>query len=179
MNTPTSRRFVQGTRTPAVLALIVLCATAVFHVSALKPAEERLRAAQRSLETRATGEATQPARVSPQARIAADLGQFYAFFNGELSYVDWLARFYDAAGRAGVAPQRVEYRSIEPVGVPMVLQEIAVPVTGDYAKIRAFAQGVLLNVPVASMDQITFRRAQANQTEVDADLRFTIYLARE
>lgn len=167
-----------GARIPAVLALVVLCATAAFHVSVLQPAEARLDAAQRSLETRARGKA-EPARVTPQARIAADLGQFYAFFNGELSYVDWLARFYDAAGRAGVAPQRVEYRSTEPAGVPMVMQEITVPVTGEYAKIRAFAQGVLLNVPVASMDQITFRRAQANQTEVDADLRFTIYLTRE
>lgn len=165
-------------RIPVVLAIVVLGAAAVFHGYAVKPAEERLEALERSIADRAPKARARPLRLTAQDEVAGRLGQFYAFFDGELSYVDWLARFYAAAASSGIATPRVEYRSVEPAGVPLVLHEVSIPVTGDYARIRAFTEGVLNNVPVASLDQITFRRARASEVEVEADLRFTFYLSK-
>lgn len=165
-------------RVPVMLAIVVLGATAIFHGYALKPAEERLQTLERSINDRVPKGAAQPVQPTPQAELAGRLGQFYAFFDGELTYVDWLARFYAAASSTGIAAPRAEYRSVEPAGVPLVLHEVSIPVTGDYARIRAFAESVLNNVPVASLDQITFRRARAGDAEVEADLRFTFYLSK-
>lgn len=165
-------------RFPVLLAMILLGATAVFHGYALEPAEERLESLERSIKERAPKATTQPARPTAQAEVAGRLEQFYAFFDGELTYVDWLARFYAAASVTGIAAPRAEYRSVEPAGVPLVLHEVSIPVTGDYARIRTFAESVLNNVPVASLDQITFRRAAAGDAEVEANLRFTFYLSK-
>ena len=165
-------------RAPVVLALAVLCSTAAFYIYALGPAEVRLQALEGALAVREPRAAVQPATLTPQAEIAGQLSQFYAFFDGELSYADWLARFYAAAAATGIAPQRVEYRSVEPAGLPLVLHEVSIPVTADYARIRAFSENVLINVPVASLDQITFRRPRADAAEVEADLRFTFYLTK-
>jgi hypothetical protein len=165
-------------RVPVVLALVVLGAASVFQGYAVNPAEKRLEALEQSIAARAPKARAQPLRLTAQDDVAGRLGQFYAFFDGELSYVDWLARFYAAAASSGIAAPRVEYRSVEPTGVPLVLHEVSIPVTGDYARIRAFAESVLNNVPVASLDRVTFRRARASDVEVEADLRFTFYLAK-
>lgn len=166
------------TRLPVVLSILVMGVAAAFHAYALKPAEERLAVLERSLVHR-TIPAAPPARLTPQSDVAGKLGQFYAFFDGELSYVDWLARFYDMAERTGVSPQRVDYRRVEPEGIPLVLHEVSIPMTADYSRIRAFSEGVLNAVPVASLDQITFRRQRSDQPEVEADLRFSFYLPKK
>lgn len=166
---------------PTVAAVVVFAIAATFHVYAVRPAEQRLERLQISLDKRAAkaAGAARPSRLAPQAEVAGKLGQFYAFFDGELTYVDWLARFYDVAQQTQVPIQRVEYRTVEPAGIPLVLHEVSVPVTADYARVRAFSEGVLTAIPVASLDQITFKRQRANQAEVEADLRFSFYLPRK
>lgn len=164
---------------PAILAAIVLCSAGAFHVYAVKPAEQRLAAVERSIEKRAPKPDVQSARITPRSELADKLGQFYAFFDGELSYVDWLARFYDVAERSGVAVQRVDYRTVEPAGIPLVLHEVSVPIIADYAKVRAFSEGVLNAIPIASLDQITFRRQRSNHPDVEAALLFSFYLPKK
>ena len=164
-------------RAPVIAAVVLLAGAGAFHAYALRPSEARLEALERSIAKRTAAAATEP-RQTPRDEAAARLAQFYAYFGTELSYVDWLARFYAAASQTGVAPQRVEYRNVEPQGIPLVLHELSVPASGSYAKIRAFSESVLANVPVASLDQITFRRTAGTDSEIEADLRFTLYLAR-
>lgn len=162
-----------------VVAISVFGTAGALHVYAVKPAEERLAALELSIEKRTARAAAHPSRLKGQAEVAGKLGQFYAYFDGDLSYVDWLARFYDVAERTGVRVQRVDYRTVEPAGIPLVLHEVSVPMTADYARVRAFSEGVLTAVPIASLDQITFRRQRTNQAEVEADLRFSFYLPKK
>jgi hypothetical protein len=166
-------------RLPVVLAILVVVVSAAFHVLAVRPAERRLASLEAALASRTPVVAVRPTSISAQSEIAARLGHFYAFFDSELSYADWLARFYDAAERTGVMTQRVEYRTTEPAGIPLVLHELSVPVTGDSSKIRSFCETVLSSIPVVSLDQITFRRPRATDAEVEADLRFTFYLPKQ
>jgi hypothetical protein len=166
-------------RLPVIVALLVLAGAGAFHVYVLNPAQSRLESLERSLEKRMPR--AQPARaprLTANAEIASQLEGFYAFFGGELTYVDWLARFYDAADRSGITMQRVQYRTIETPGIPLVLHEVSLPATANYAKLRAFSESVLTHIPVASLDQITVKRSRANDAEVEAELRFTFYLAR-
>ena len=164
---------------PASVALGLLAATTVFYMSVLVPAEERLRALEDTIAKRKPAPELltvgyQPAPTEPAAKLRA----FYAFFDKGTAFTEWLARLYAAAERAGVELKLADYRRIEPADVPFLLQEVTLPVTGDYARIKAFAEGVLAAVPVASLDHVVLRRQRANVGLIEAELKFTFYLPR-
>lgn len=164
-------------RFPEIIALALLCATAAFYLWVLQPAEARLLALEQSLAGLKAASSAIPAQYRQGSKdAAAKLGAFYAFFERGDTFTDWLARLYDVAERAGVELQQGEYRQVDPEEALLTLREVTLPITGDYAKIRAFSEGVLNAVPVASLDRIAFRRQQATQSRVEAELRFTFYL---
>lgn len=164
---------------PELAALLLLVATTVFYMSVLRPAEDRLQALEDAIAKRK--------QASPLIAVsyagaptdpAAKLGAFYAFFDKGNTFTDWLARLHAVAERTGVELKQGEYRRIEPADVPLVLQEMTLPVSGDYLRIRALAEGVLGAIPVASLDHVTFRRQRANSNVIEAELKFTFYLPR-
>ncbi|HSC05408.1 MAG TPA: hypothetical protein VLD59_01125 [Steroidobacteraceae bacterium] len=166
-------------RLPATLALAMLAATAFFYMSMLAPAEERLRGLEDTIAKRRP--APELLTVSYQTgptEPAAKLRAFYAFFDKGTPSTEWLARLYAAAERAGVELKLADYRRVEPADVPLLLQEVTLPVTGDYARVRAFAEGVLGTVPVASLDHVSLRRPRVNVNQIEAELKFTIHLPR-
>lgn len=169
------RRSRIGARELAALALLVT--TGIFYVFELRPAEQRLAALDRSVAMRANRIPLMLAGDSSEKSVhGRQLGAFYAFFDRQQALSDWLARFYALAEHSGIELQQADYRRSEPIDIPLATFEISSPVTGDYARIRAFAEGVLANIPVASLDGITFRRQRANQALIEAELRFTLYL---
>lgn len=159
------------------IALTMLAATTFFYVSVLAPAEERLRGIEGAIAKRRPAPelltvSSQPGPTEPAAKLRA----FYAFFDKGTPITEWLARLYAAAERAGVELKLADYRRIEPPDVPLLLQEVSLPVTGDYARIRAFTERVLGAVPVASLDHVSFRRPRVNVSQIEAELKFTLYL---
>jgi hypothetical protein len=164
---------------PGIIALLLLGATTVFYVSVLEPAEKRLHVLEEAVAKRKAASA--PLSVGYQRTAdnpAAKLGAFYAFFDKGNTLTDWLARLYAVADRAGVELRQGDYRRVEPADVPLVLQEVTLPVTGEYARIRTFAEGVLGTVPVSSLDHVSLRRQRTNVSLVEAELKFTFYLPR-
>jgi Tfp pilus assembly protein PilO len=49
-------------------------------------------------------------------------------------------------------------------------------VTGNYEQIRKFSEAVLNAMPVMALEQITFRRKKATDTQIEAEIRLTLYL---
>jgi hypothetical protein len=162
-------------RPAEVTALAVLLVTAIVYVWVLNPAEDNLSRLERALAQRAAASPVMPANDGPKD-AAAKLAAFYAFFDRNLTYNDWLARFYEIAERTGVQTSQAEYRRTRRADVPLALHEVSLPVSGDYGKVRAFVEGVLGTIPVASLDYISFRRRQPNEDPVDAELKFTFYI---
>ncbi|MBI1905699.1 MAG: hypothetical protein HYS20_05570 [Rhodocyclales bacterium] len=164
-------------RPPEIVAIALLCVTTAFYLLVLRPAEARLTAMEQALQ----GRKAQLPIVSGQHRGSAPdlgkkLGAFYTFFQKDRTFTDWLARLYDVAERTGVELQQGEYRQVDHGDVPLTLREVTLPISGDYARIRAFAEGALNAIPVASLDRISFRRQQSVQSRVEAELKFTFYL---
>jgi hypothetical protein len=157
-----------------LLALSLLAATAAFYVLVLTPAERELQMLERAVAERQT--AASPPATSATGGAAAQLADFYSFFDRKLTYAEWLARFYAVADERHIEVHRAEYKRLVRSDAPMILYEVSLPVTGDYSRIRAFAEGVLSAVPVISLDHITFRRVRTGSDEVDAELKFTFYL---
>jgi hypothetical protein len=158
---------------------VLLLAALAFHVLVVQPGETRVDALREAVARRAHSvrQVSMPPPDMPNS--AADkLQAFYAFFHRGMNMSDWLARIYDVAERAGVSLQQGDYRLAESGDAPLDRYEVTLPVSGDYGKIRSFAEGVLNVIPVASLDHIAFRRQRPNQGDVDAEMRFTVYLER-
>ncbi len=102
-------------------------------------------------------------------------------------------KFYDNLGRRDYAEQQLkamfaiaakknlmlnegEYKSGEDRNSGIVAYQIQLPVSGPYPAIREFCEEVLVTIPFASLDQISFKREMISKNNLEATLRFTLYL---
>jgi hypothetical protein len=162
---------------PGVAGVGVLLFCAMFWGSAVAPLNARLSAANgelRALQAKATS-----AEAGGAARGGLDA--FYGFFVSGKSSADWLQKIFALAEDSGIALQRGSYRYNRVPGERIARYEITLPVTGSYVQIRRFLASVLNEIPVASLDGIAFEKKRIGDSDVEAQLRLTLYLdaARE
>jgi hypothetical protein len=89
---------------------------------------------------------------------------------------DSVQSLFAAARREGVLLAEGRYRlGTEPSGL-FQIYEIDLPVRGSYAAIRRFVERSLLALPHAALVDARFKRESARANEVQAQLRFVLYL---
>lgn len=158
----------------ALASLAVLATAFLFHVIAVRPLEARLALLEgkRSASARDTA-AESILSGAPGAKLAA----FYAFFDHQVSQVDWLARLYGRANAAGIEFRAADYRLIDTNG-RLTRYEATLPLSGSYAQIRSFLEASLEDNPLLSLDQLNIRRKRINDARVDAEAVVTIHLLK-
>ncbi len=162
---------------PGKVAIALFAGVAIFIQAALRPLEIENQRLDKSLE-RATKQLPSAnssliRTASPSAKLAA----FYQFFRREEVTTDWLAKLHAVAEGSGVEMRIAEYQLVKGPG-KLDRYEIALPLAGDYAQIRAFLENALLQIPVLSLDQVNFRRKRVNDLSVETDIRFTLHMLR-
>jgi hypothetical protein len=155
--------------------LAVLGAALAFLALVLQPLEERSARLERRLEQRAPAAA--PGVVRTGAAPAAQLAAFYAFLDRGRDAPQWLARLHALALEAGLRLPAAEYR-LHDTGTPLERYEIVLPVSGSYAELRAFLESALAEIPVLSLDAVSFTRQRADEARLRADLRLTLHLVQ-
>lgn len=158
----------------AAAAVALLLAAAAFRAVVLGPLREEV-AGLEGTRWRAQHGLTFASR-GPDT-VVNDLDAFYAFFRRHEKPADWLVVMFGVAEQNGLRVAQGEYRRVESIDAPLIRYEVTLPLTGDYRHIRAFAEGTLSAVPIASLDHIALHRPGAAQREVEAALRFTLHLA--
>lgn len=157
------------------LALWLLGAGTLFLVLVLNPLEARdaelaARLAQnRDAVARSGGE--------PRKAPAEQLASFYRFFKGGDDVTDSIVKLAAAGRAAGLELRAADYR-LKETGTPLGRYEIALPVSGSYARIRGFLKTALAEMPALSLDRVDFTRKRSTDAVVHADLRFTLYLVK-
>jgi hypothetical protein len=81
-----------------------------------------------------------------------------------------------ALTRPALAWQHAEFQQTTDDGLGWVRLQIDVPVTGDYRRMRRALDSALRELPALSLDQVSFVRPTADQTQVEARLRFSLWL---
>lgn len=158
---------------PGLLGLALIVAGLAADAALRQPLTARLDA----LEQRA-GSVERDAR-RPAVAMATQLERFHAHFRREEDINDWLAVLYHIAEEAGVELGVADYRlSPHPV-LALTAYEITVPLTGQYGTLRAFSETLLNSIPVASLDALRFSRKRAGATQVEAEMRLTLYVPRK
>lgn len=89
-----------------------------------------------------------------------------------------LAEIYAAAAREQLSLARAEYQ-FAPAGDPVFqLYQIHAPVRGSYVQVRRFIQAALKRVPGMALEEVSFRRQTIGEAQVEARVRFTVYLRK-
>jgi Tfp pilus assembly protein PilO len=155
-----------------VLGLGVLFFCVPFYFSALRPAERELAA------QRASADRTRPHGPAQQVALdgqAEELRRFYALFPPVESLSDELQRLYGLARASGLDLLQGDYRA-ERQRAGLVSYRITLPVRGNYAQLRRFVGAVLKDMPIASIDTLRFERKKSAESQLEAQVRLTLYL---
>jgi hypothetical protein len=162
---------------PGKFALFLLAATAVFFQAAVRPLEAQGERLDRSIERETKQIRSTDSSLIRTASPSAKLAAFYRFFEREEATTDWLAKLYAIAEKSGVNLRMAEYQLVKGPG-KLDRYEISLPLTGDYAQVRAFLENALLEIPVLSLDQLSFRRKRTNDLAVETQVRLTLHVLR-
>jgi len=163
------------TNLAAVALLLAGAAGCLFLLPNLEDQLIARRETLADLETRLRHEARQ-SKTAPQA-APTTLGAFRAAL-GDVHQADRaLKTIFAEADRQLLALDEAEYRLVYDKAGGFYAYSVRLPVKGSYLALRIFCEQVLLALPYASLDEIAFKRRAAGETDIDARLHFTLYLA--
>ena len=155
-----------------VLGVGVLLACAGLWISGLQPLEDELAKRRIASERLLVRTPWQP--VSGGGR-AEELRRFHALFPGSDRLTDEVERLHRLARGAGLELAQGEYR-LERRPAGLWAYRIALPVAGTYPQLRDFIGAVLKGMPGASIDALRFERKRAAETQLEAQVRMTLYV---
>jgi hypothetical protein len=166
------QRLLESLGAAGVLGVGVLLFCLPLYFSALAPLEKE--AARRALS------AEPPRPRLPAQPVAADgaaeqLARFHDAFPPVERLGAEIEALYGHARAAGLQLQQGEYR-LETKSGALTAYRVTLPVRGSYGQVRQFVGRVLKAMPVASVDAVRFERKKAADTQLEAQVRLTIYL---
>ena len=152
----------------------VLCVLATLALAWLG-AQRQLQAREHQL---ALALAATPVKVQlPVLTPNENLARFYATL-GEKRYAEQqVDTLFALAGKNGITLSQGEYRSGYDLNARVHTYQVTLPIKGSYAAIWQFAQQALAALPFASLDDISFKRENIGEANVEARVRLTLYLA--
>ncbi|PWF40452.1 hypothetical protein [Massilia glaciei] len=169
--------FVHKLGTPGVAGIVLLAFSLALALSTLLPSwheRDRLRAGAavaRDVERR------NGARVAlPDYSPAAQLRAFYAVFPLSAEAPVAFSLVYAAAEEANLDLLRGEYTRTTDWPTGLVLYHMTLPVRASYSQVRHFVAAALKAVPTLALDELSFERPKIFETQVQARIRFTLYL---
>ena len=102
------------------------------------------------------------------------------FYNtlGEQRYVEQQVKtLFALAGRASLSLSQGEYKSAYDANGRLHTYQITLPVKGSYGQVWSFGLMALRSIPYASLDELSFKRENIGDAQVEARLRLTMYLS--
>lgn len=111
---------------------------------------------------------------SPQATLKA----FYRFLPAESEASSQVTALFAAADAHGIDLAHAEYALVHDHDAALSRYQVVLPLHGTYAEIRHFVIALLNDMPALAVNELSFKREDAQSREVDASLRLTIFLGR-
>lgn len=116
------------------------------------------------------------ATAVPPATASENLARFYAALGQQRHAEQQVKQLFDLAAKNGLLLAQGEYKSGYDKASRVATYQVTLPLKGSYAAVWQFALQALRAVPFASLDELSFRREQIADTELEARLRLTFYL---
>jgi hypothetical protein len=116
------------------------------------------------------------AALAPPATASENLARFYAVLGQQRHAEQQVKQLFDLAAKNGLLLAQGEYKSGYDKASRVATWQVTLPLKGSYAAVWQFALQALRAVPFASLDELSFRREQIADTQLEARLRLTFYL---
>lgn len=161
---------------PMLPAALVVCAAGFATLAWVVPARERL--AEEGAAARRAARLPPPV-VAPLASgggAPENLALFRAALGRQADVEPQLAALFRIAAKTGLVLRQGEYKRGFERNAQLHTYQIDLPVKGSYAQVWQFALLALRAIPYAALDDISFKRDSIGETNVEARLRFTLYL---
>lgn len=165
---------------PVAIAAILLCVAGLAVLAWVLPAREQL--AQEGAQARRAARLPPP-QLSPLLAplaigggAADNLALFRTALGRQAEVEPQLATLFRIAARTGLVLRQGEYKRGAERNARLHTYQIDLPVKGTYAQVWQFALLALRAIPYAALDDISFKRDSIGETNVEARLRFTLYL---
>jgi hypothetical protein len=154
-----------------IVALGLFLAAGAFYANAVVPAEEEAAAQRTALERLRSRTPYRPVSVDSRAE---ELRRFYLLFPPPDQLNVQIERLHRLARRAGLDLAQGEYR-LEKRTTGLWAYRVTLPVRGSYSQFREFLSALLKDMPTASIDALRFERKRAADTQLEAQVRLTLY----
>jgi hypothetical protein len=171
---PYLSRQVQRVGGIGVAGLALLVFAVAFFAGAIAPLKGELTELQASL-AQARHSHDGP-RVSTLPAAVAETQAFVGRLPLRSDLPALTGQIVQQASLAGITLERGTYDFVVTHSGKLVRARMAFPVHGRYPDIRRFIDGTLVAIPGAAIDGLRFERKSVGDTEVDADIRFALYL---
>jgi hypothetical protein len=119
-------------------------------------------------------------RLNPDGEMTssgAQLHAFYEFFPARQKAPNLLKAIYVAAREESVSLTLGEYKFIPGKSGRIGSYQVNLPVKGSYIQIRKFIVKVLNSLPTAALTEFSFKREAVSIGELEAKIRFSIYMS--
>lgn len=160
---------------PTLIGVVLTICAILFYLTWNAPAEHRMHAMATHVASMRTAVGQRTKSWVPESPRAA-IQTFYRALPPEAAIPDLMEKIFDAAYDADLAVENGEFKLLRQKDTAFSRYEIVLPVQGRYADIRKFANRVLQEIPSAALEDISFSREDVKNPEVDAKVRFTLYL---
>lgn len=158
----------------AVGAALALLTAAALWQWELQPTAQRIAALR--LDSRAPRPVAVAAPVDDRAAVNRQrLDAFRAALRPYREHTQ-IVRRIAAATANDLQWTQAEFQPSRDSAAGIARLQIAVPSAGDYRHLRQGLERALREVPSLSLDQVTFRREQANEAQLDAKLKLSLWL---
>ena len=139
----------------------------------LQALQANLQETQAQVSRRARQSQSIPVRL-PQAQQS--LQNFYAALGDVQKAENDLSTMFAKADKQDLVLDQAEYKLSYDKNGNYYTYSIKLPVKGSYIAVRNFCEHLLLSLPYASLDDVSFKRREIGETTLDAKLHFTLYL---
>jgi hypothetical protein len=170
--------FIQGLGRPGLAGGLLLLAALGYGIAGAWPAREeagRLREKAGRMEAALTRPPVAPGSAEQEPPRADSP---YAALSSREDVTRWIERIYDLAAAEGIALARGEYALAPIADTRLVRYRILLPVKGDYPRIRRFVASAQGAVPGLGLEDLSLRRQGIAEGQVEALIRFSLYLAK-
>jgi len=171
---PYLKQQVQSVGPAGVAGVALLAFAAAFFFGANSPLKGELTQLQSTLESLQSNRASRPSTATPAPQ--SELNAFVKRLPARAELPALTGQIVEKATAAGIVLERGTYDFTVSHSGQLVRARLSFPVHGSYPDIRRFIDATLASVPGAAVDALRFERKNVGDAEVDADIRFAIYL---
>ena len=116
------------------------------------------------------------AATPPKSATENHLDAFYATLAPTADAEQQIKAIFAIANHQNLPLNLADYKMTSNLDGRYQSYQLQFPLSGSYAAIRQFCEQLLLDMPFASLDEISFKRDAINSPKLDTKLRITLYL---